>query len=110
MIDMKVIDNMDPFTYITEEILEYEPITTDIFIYHKKSGDYQRMIWGDPQELRERETDRMEEFLEYIEKNGLEKINDFYFGDDRMAYRFLQGMGWKYDKAAYAITENWKWR
>ena len=45
---MKVIDNMDPFTYITEEHMEYEPTPKDIFIYHKKSGDYQRMIWGDP--------------------------------------------------------------
>ena len=86
---MKIIDNMDPFTYITEEHLEYEPTPKDIFIYHKKSGDYQRMIWGDPQELRERETDRMEEFLEYIEKQGLEKIPEFYFQEDRMGYRFL---------------------
>jgi hypothetical protein len=37
----------------------------------------------------------------------LEKIPEFYFGEDRMGYRFLQGMGWKYDKAAEAIKNHW---
>jgi len=67
---MKMIDNLDPFTYITEEIMEYEPTPQDVFIYHKKSGDYQRLVWGDPQELRERETDRWEEFIEYVKTKG----------------------------------------
>jgi hypothetical protein len=62
LLDIKVIDNLDVFTYITEEILEYEPTQKDLFIYHSKTGDYQRMIWGDPQVLREREIERMEEF------------------------------------------------
>lgn len=109
LIDIKVIDNLDPFTYITEEILEYEPCQKDLFIYHKKSGDYQRLIWGDPQELRERETDRMEEFLEYVKEKGLEPVPEFYFGPDRMGYRFLQGNHWKYDKTAVAIQDHYKW-
>jgi hypothetical protein len=83
LVDMKIIDNLDPFTYLTEEILEYEPTLKDTFIYHKKTGDYQRMIWGDPQELRDRETERMEEFLDYVKTNNLEPIPDFYFQFDR---------------------------
>jgi len=50
----------------------------------------------------------MEEFIEYVEKQGMEKIPEFYFGEDRMGYRFLQGMGWKYDKAAEAIKNHWQ--
>lgn len=106
---MKVIENLDPFTYITEEHLEYEPTMKDTFMYHKKTGDYQRLIWGDPQELRERETERMDEFLEYVEKNNHGPIPEFYFGADRMGYRMLQGNGWKYEKAALAIKDHYNW-
>jgi hypothetical protein len=50
----------------------------------------------------------MEEFNAYVEKQG-EKIPDHYFGEDRAGYRFLQGMGWNYEKAAVAIQNHYEW-
>jgi hypothetical protein len=36
------------------EIENYIPDDSDIFVF-AKSGDFQRLIWGEPQELKERE-------------------------------------------------------
>lgn len=80
---------MDKNEYLSEKQLEYEPDVKDTFISNK-SGDYQRLIWGEPQELKEREIERWEGFMEYIEENKLDPLPDYYMNEEtKMGYRFL---------------------
>jgi hypothetical protein len=53
-----MIDKLDKDTYITDEHKNYIPPERDTFILIKKSGIYQRLIWGEPLELSEKETQR----------------------------------------------------
>ena len=43
-----MIDKLDKDTYITEEMRNYTPSDQDVFIQVKKSGVFQRLIWGEP--------------------------------------------------------------
>ena len=54
--DFKIIEKLDKDTYITDVHKTYEPCQQDIFIHVKKSGIYQRLIWGDPTKLKDKET------------------------------------------------------
>lgn len=54
--------------YFTDEMKEYVPTERDLFITIR-SGDYQRLIWGEPMELREREEVKWQEFMDYIKDN-----------------------------------------
>ena len=74
-------------------MLEYETCLSDTFVTIK-NGDYQRLIWCDPQELRDRELDNEEKFHEYIKTNELAPLPDFYLDHEKYAMRFLQGCGW----------------
>jgi hypothetical protein len=75
----------------------------DIFIQVKKSGVQQRLIWGDPVQLKDIEKMKWLEFTNYVEKNNLGPIPDYYLGSDRMGHRyvskFLQGSGLDCDGA-----------
>ena len=94
--------------YITDEHLNYQPCDEDIFI-SSKSGDYQRMIWGQPLELREREQKHWQAFEQYIKDHSLEPLPEAYVTEEtRMGFRFLQGVGWKYQEAYDAIWANHK--
>lgn len=94
--DFKVIDKLDPDTYITEQFKNHEPLDADVFILVKKSGIYQRLIWGEPVKLKDKENQRWQEFNEYLEDNNLGPLPPYYLGDDRMGPRytskFLQGI------------------
>jgi hypothetical protein len=46
--EFAMIDKLDKDTYITEELRNYTPSDQDVFIQVKKSGVYQRLIWGEP--------------------------------------------------------------
>jgi hypothetical protein len=54
--DFKIIDKLDKDTYITELHKNYVPSEQDIFIQVKKSGMYQRLIWGEPLKLKDKES------------------------------------------------------
>jgi hypothetical protein len=54
--DFKIIDKLDRETYITDVHKNYEPTEQDIFIQVKKLGLYQRLIWGEPTKLKDKET------------------------------------------------------
>ena len=82
--------------YITDVHRNYEPTDEDLFISAPKSGDYQRMIWGHPQELRERELKHWEAFEKHIKDNGLDPLPESYVAETRMGFRYLQGVGWNY--------------
>ena len=63
--------------YITDFHRNYEPSQLDLFI-SIPSGEYQRLIWAEPNELREKEEDAWEDFMEYIKENNLEALPEFY--------------------------------
>lgn len=84
--------------YITEEMRVYEPCDQDIFI-SIKSGDYQRLIWGGKMQLRGREVDHQQKFMEFIAKSKKEQLPEVYLTEDRLAMRFLQGCFWKHENA-----------
>ena len=56
--DFKVIDKLDKDTYITDEFRNYAPSEQDVFILVKKSGICQRLIWGEPVKLKDKENQR----------------------------------------------------
>lgn len=90
---------------ITEEMKEYDPSVQDLFITIK-NGDYQRLVWGDEIDLREREEDHWEKFEEYIAEKGLDPLPEYYTTSERIGFRFLQGCGWNYEAAYNGILEN----
>lgn len=53
--DFATIDKLDKNTYITDEHRNYVATEQDIFILIKKTGLYQRLIWGEPVALKEQE-------------------------------------------------------
>jgi hypothetical protein len=53
--DFKIIDKLDKDTYNTDVHKTYVPTEQDIFIQVKKSGLYQRLIWGHPTKLKDKE-------------------------------------------------------
>lgn len=67
---------------ITDYHKGYEPTQQDLFI-SIPSGEYQRLIWSEPNELRTKEEDHWDSFTEYIEKNNLEKLPESFTGSDR---------------------------
>ena len=54
--DFAIIDKLDKDTYITEQFRNYTPSEQDVFIQVKKTGIYQRLIWGEPVKLKDKET------------------------------------------------------
>mgnify|MGYP006178617761 CR=1 FL=1 len=74
------------------------------------TGDYQRLIWAEPQELREREVDYYAKFMEYITENKLEPLPEYFTGAHRHAYRYLQGSHWDNAAGYQAIIDNNIWR
>ena len=66
-----------PMEYITDVHKNYEPTDLDLFI-SVPSGDYQRLIWAEPNELREREIQKWQEFMDFIKENNLEALPEFY--------------------------------
>ena len=95
--------------YITQELLEYEPCLADMFVTIK-SGDYQRLIWSEPQDLRSREEDAWDSFQDYISDNSLAELPKYYSDYERIGLRFLQGCKWKNEAAYKEIFEHWEWR
>ena len=91
-----MIDKLDKGTYITEEMRNYTPSDQDVFIQVKKSGVFQRLIWGEPVQLKEIEKQRWQEFCKYLEDNKLGPLPPYYTTDERMGPRytskFLQGI------------------
>jgi hypothetical protein len=53
--DFKIIEKLGKDTYITDVHKTYEPLQQDIFIQVKKTGEYQRLIWGNPTKLKDKE-------------------------------------------------------
>lgn len=53
--DFVIIDKLDKETYITDEHKNYVPTEHDMFIMLKKSGINQRLIWGEPAKLKDKE-------------------------------------------------------
>mgnify|MGYP001028487179 CR=1 FL=1 len=64
--------------YITDAVKNYEPCERDLFIENKKINDYQRLVWGAPLEMREREIENWQKFEDYIKENELENIPEYY--------------------------------
>jgi hypothetical protein len=64
---------------------------------------YQRLIWGEPVKLKDKENQRWLEFLEFVEEKGEGPLPPYYLGNDRMGPRytskFLQGIGLNCDGA-----------
>jgi len=56
------IDKLDKTIYIKDWHKNYEPTAEDIFIKVKKTGVFQRLIWGEPVKLKDVEKQRWEEF------------------------------------------------
>ena len=84
---------------ITDEHREYEPTQKDLFI-SIPSGEYQRLIWAEPNELRTKEEDHWDGFEDYIKENNLDPLPEGFTGSDRLGFRFLQGCLWN-NEAAY---------
>ena len=76
--------------YITDKMRNYEPSNENMFITIA-SGDYQRLIFSEPLELRSREEENWESFEDYIADNGLDPIPEYYKSHERIGLRFLQG-------------------
>ena len=53
--------------YITDDITELDPSNQDLFL-SIPSGEYQRLIFGEPLELREREEVAWESFMAFIKE------------------------------------------
>lgn len=49
----------------------------------------QRLIYGEPRELQEEEVKKWEEFLQWIEENGLEPLDPRYTDQRRIGLRYL---------------------
>ena len=96
--------------YLTEQVKNYEPNERDLFIKNEKVGDYQRLVWGAPLEMRERELENWKKLEDYISENNLDPLPEYYNDNQRIGFRILQGTGWKTDVAYTAIIEHWKWR
>jgi hypothetical protein len=94
-----------PSEYITQEMKDHVPTLQDTFITIQ-TGDYQRLIWSEPMELREREEEAMEKFMEYIKENNLEPLPEFYTTYERHAFRFLQGCKWNPELAYNEIFQH----
>lgn len=94
--------------YITDAIKNYEPTERDLFIYID-SGEYQRMIFGEPQKLKDEEEKKMEDFNNYITANKLDPLPEFYRTSERYDLRFLQGSAWDHEQAYKDILANYKW-
>ena len=97
--------DLQAIRYITDEHRNYGPTERDMFI-SVRSGEYQRLIWGHPRELRDRETAHWEAFMKYIADNGLEPLPEIYVTEERLGFRYLQGVGWKYKEAHEGIIAN----
>ena len=96
--------------YLTEQVINYEPNERDLFIKNEKIGDFQRLIWGAPLELKEREIENWKKMEEYITENSLDPLPEHYTDNQRIGYRILQGTGWKPDIAYTAIMDHKNWR
>jgi len=59
---------IEQLNFMHDELLTYQPTELDLFMTIK-NGEFQRLIWGEPLELRERETTHWEKFMEYIKEN-----------------------------------------
>ena len=94
---------------ITDVHRNYEPLPEEIFLTIP-GGEYQRMIWAEPMELREKEEDHWDNFEDYIKQNKLEALPEFFTSETRMGFRLLQGAHWDYKKAYDDIQLHQKWR
>ena len=56
--------------FFTKSALDFAPTNQEIFITNSK-GDSQRLIFHEPQELKDYEKDHLIKFREYLKDNGL---------------------------------------
>jgi hypothetical protein len=68
------------------------------------------LIWAEPLELTEREINYWQEFQNYIKENNLDPLPEEYVSSSRLAFRFLQGCGWKNDIAYTSVFAHQKWK
>ena len=94
--------------YVTDEMREHEPADEDCFL-RKKNGDWARLIFGEPQELKEREEEHLEKFVDYVQENGLEPVPEWFMADTRVGLRYIQGCAWDYEKAYQEIFIQHNW-
>ena len=64
------------------------------------------MIWAEPLPLKEKEIKHWEDFENYIKEKNLDPLPEEYVSSTRLAFRFLQGCGWKNDIAYTSIFAN----
>ena len=73
---------------ITDTHKNYGPLPEEVFLTIP-GGEYQRLIWAEPQELREKEEDHWDNFQDYIKNNNLDAVPEFYSSNLRMGFRLL---------------------
>lgn len=111
--DFKIIEKLDKNTYITDEHRNYTPTEEDIFIRVKKTGVYQRLIWGEPVELKGPEVVKWMELQQHVANEKLPDIPPYYLDSNRMGQRytskFLQGSSHDKNAAMQIIYKHHAW-
>ena len=95
--------------YVTDAMHKLELTDADKYI-KIKSGDFQRLVFGKPQKLVQREIDHRKKFDKWMEDNKKSPIPADYLDDQRLWLRFLQGTGWKYEQAYDEMQVHHKWK
>ena len=81
--------------YVTDAVRNFTPGDDDKYI-KIKSGDFQRLIFGEPRNLVARENEHRRKFDQWIKDNKKAAIPEDYLNKERLWLRFLQGSGWNY--------------
>ena len=68
--------------YLNQVLVDYEPCQTDLFVT-LKDGNYQRLIFGEPQDLLQEELDKWEAFEDYVEEKKLPAVPSFFSSSER---------------------------
>ena len=105
---LPTLDQIDRQCFMLREMFSVQLSDEDLFIRDAKKGTYQRLVYAVPQRLESEEEQKLQDFMQYINRIRY-PLPDEYRNNDRLMYRILAGDKYDHAKALNHMITHSRW-
>ena len=105
---LPTLDQIDRQCYVFGEMFNVQLSDEDLFMRDAKKGTYQRLVYAVPQRLLHEEEQKLQDFMQYINRIRY-PLPDEYRNNDRLMYRILAGDKYDHAKALQHMIVHSRW-